>query len=86
MRRTSGPTPPLPVGQAVEMNATTGRSSQMANRPDENDAVHDLVTKPPGQTLNEQSPNSEYGSAGARGNPNMADLASPSSMYSRPPE
>ncbi len=98
MRRPSPAiTPPLPqdgpfVGQAVEMNAATGRISQAAGRPEEGESVHGAVTLQPGQphySPDQPSPSSQYSSPGVLRPPNMAqqpDLASPSSMYSHAPE
>ena len=92
MRRPSpGPTPPLPqdapfVGQAVEMNAATGRISQAASRPQDGEGVHGTVTMRPGQP----SPGSQSSSPdGPRPPPNAGEptgLTSPSSMYSHAPE
>jgi hypothetical protein len=92
-----GMTPPLPeggqfVGQAVEMNAATGRISQAAARPQEGEIVHNMVTMEPNRSrdfLNEPSPSSEYSSPGAPKPLNMAqppDMISPSSMYGHAPE
>ena len=92
MRRPSpGLTPPFPrdapfVGQAVEMNAATGRISQSVGRP-QGEAVHGMVTVEPSQP----SPSSQYSSSDAPKPPNMVqapDLASSSSInsYSHAPE
>ncbi|KAF7510584.1 hypothetical protein GJ744_006196 [Endocarpon pusillum] len=92
MRRPSpGPTPLLPqdapfVGQAVEMNAATGRISQAASRPQDEEMVHDTVTMRPGQP----SPGSQYsspdGPSPLSNNGEPTGLTSPSSMYSHAPE
>lgn len=87
-RPSPGPTPPLPqdapsVGQAVEMNAATGRISQAASRPQDAEMVHDTVTMRPGQP----SPGNQYTSTdGPRSPSNMGEPSSPSSMYSHAPE
>jgi hypothetical protein len=97
MRRPShGLTPPLPpngfVGQAVEMNANTGRISQAGGRAEDGEPVHRMVTMPPnrlGVSPPQASPSSAYSSDGAPRPPNMGqarDLTSPGSMYSNGPE
>lgn len=89
-RPSPGLNPALPqgglfVGQAVEMDAATGRVSQAADRPQGGDGVYDLVTLPP----NEASGSGAYSLTGAPGPANIVpptDLASPSSVYSHAPE
>lgn len=87
---TTTPVPPggSSVGQAVEMTAATGRMSQAANRPQDGEILHNMVTMPPTQSRdlpNASSPSSEYSSPGVSRPPNMGqppDLVSPSSTYS----
>lgn len=98
LRRTPpGSIPPMPqggpfVGQAIEMNAVTGRISQAAGRPQEEENVHGGVTMRPNQSHhspNQPSPSSEYSSPGASRPPNLAhpqDIAGPSGAYSHGPE
>ncbi len=90
-RPSPGPIPALPqdapfVGQAVEMNAATGRMSQAASRPQDGEIVHRTVMLRDGQP----SPSSHYSSPdGARPPPSMGQasgVTSPSSMYSHAPE
>jgi hypothetical protein len=83
-------TPPLAddapsVGQAVEMDAATGRTSQAAGRPGEGEIVHNMVTMQAGQA----SPSSQYSPGDVPGPPNTRhppDPANPNSMYSYAPE
>jgi uncharacterized membrane protein len=83
-------TPPLAedvslVGQALEMNAVTGRISQAAGRPGEGEIVDNMVTMHTGQV----SPSSQYSPVGMPGPPNLRqapELANPNSMYSHAPE
>jgi hypothetical protein len=79
------------VGQAVEMNASTGRISQASGRPEDGEAIHGMVTMPPNIPSDNTSPSSEYSSPGAIPRPpnlnQRLDLVSPSSsMHSNGPE
>lgn len=80
------------VGQAVEMNASTGRISQAGGRAEEGEAVHRMITVPEnhsGIPPDQASPSSQYSSAEAPRPPFAAtqqNMSNTSSMYSNPPE
>ena len=87
-RAVAPPPPPQAsfVGQAVEMNASTGRVSQAVGRPEDGEANYGMITMPPNLPIDQTSPSSEYSSSGAISRPpdtnQRLDLASPGSMYS----